>query len=115
LIAKFTIQIHPPAYEDINEAADWIAENVSNEKAIEWLDAIFCCIDSLKKMPERCPLAPENGKWGPEELRQLLFQDYPSKYRILFHLIDETVHVLQVRHGTRRWLHEEDESSDLHG
>ncbi|MAS05952.1 MAG: hypothetical protein CL534_14910 [Ahrensia sp.] len=58
-------------------------------------------------MPERCPLAPENGKWGTEELRQLLYQEYPSKYRILFHIADNTVHILQVRHGARRYLHQD--------
>lgn len=29
--------------------------------------------------PERCPYAPENGLWGNEVLRQLLFHGYSSK------------------------------------
>lgn len=66
-------------------------------------------IETLNQMPERCPYAPENGLWGTEELRQLLFQRHPSKYRILFHidLSTDTVHVLQIRHDAKRYLHEE--------
>jgi plasmid stabilization system protein ParE len=105
-MAGFRIRIHPSAYLDIESAADWIAENAAPEKAVEWLEALHECIDTLKSFPERCPRAKESGKWGPEELRQLLFQAYPSKYRILFHVSGDTVHVLQVRHGSRRWMHE---------
>ena len=76
------------------------------KKAIEWTNAIYDSIDSLEKLPERCPLAPENGEWGSEELRQLLFAEYPSKYRVIFHVAEKTVHVLQVRHGARRWMQE---------
>lgn len=58
-------------------------------------------------------LAPENGKWGPEKLRQLLFQDYPSKYRILFPMDGDRVHVIQVRHDARRWFHEGEDQNRL--
>lgn len=66
-------------------------------------------IDSLSRMPGRCPQAPENGLWGKEEIRQLLFDEYPSTYRILFVVSEHTneVHVLNVRHGARRYLHED--------
>lgn len=73
------IRIHDTALKDIDSAASWIAEKVSAGKASEWIDSLFDTIDTLTEMPERCPLAPENGKWGPEELRQLLFQNYPSQ------------------------------------
>ncbi len=64
-------------------------------------------IDTLKTMPERCPYAPENGLWGNEELRQLLFQQYPSKYRIIYTVQKNKVQILNIRHGARRFLHEE--------
>lgn len=101
-------RLHPTALEDIERAALWIAEKVSADKAGEWTRELLRCIQTLENMPERCPLAPENGRWGPEELRQLLFQSYPSKYRILFHVRDDVVHVLQVRHGARRGMDELD-------
>ena len=106
--ASFEIGIHPLALQGIEDAVAYISEHHSPEKAAEWADKLFDAIDSLGSMPDRCPLAPENGKWGDEELRQLLFQEYPSTYRILFHIDQNRVHVLQVRHGARRWLHEEE-------
>ena len=60
-------------------------------------------------MPERCPLAPENGRWEPNlKLRQLLFDNYPSIYRIIFTVSKDAVNILQVRHGSRRYLFEAD-------
>lgn len=104
----YDIRIHDTALEDIDAAASWIAEKASERKASEWIDSLFETIDTLAEIPRRCPLSPENGKWGPEELRQLLFQDYPSQYRILFHISNQIVHILQVRHGARRYLHEDE-------
>ena len=41
-------------------------------------------VESLRHFPKRCLLAPENGFFGKEEIRQLLFLKYPSPYRVLF-------------------------------
>ena len=106
---SFTVCVHPIALTGIEEATDYISEHHSTEKAAEWAAKLFDAIDSLESMPDRCPLAPENAMWGDEELRQLLFQEYPSTDRILFHIDQGRVHVLQVRHGARRWLHDQDE------
>lgn len=104
----FTVRVHPTALQGIEDAVAYVSEHHSTEKAAEWASKIFDTIDSLDSMPDRCPLAPENGKWGDEELRQLLFQEYPSTYRILFHVDRAIVHVLQERHGARLWLHQGD-------
>ena len=61
----------------------------------------------LSTLPERCAYAPENGLWGDEVLRQLLFQDYPSKYRIIFTVRRDSVQILNIRHGARKFMHEE--------
>ncbi len=34
-------------------------------------------------------------------------QRYPSKYRVIFSIRDQTVRVLNIRHGARRLLHED--------
>ncbi len=104
-MGRYCIDIEPAALEDIEEVLGWLLEKAPH-KVSEWLDKLHETIGSLSEMPERCPLAPENGRWGPEQLRQLLFDEYPSKYRILYVIIDDTVHILQVRHGARRWMHE---------
>lgn len=88
------------------EVLQWL-EKEAPEKVSEWYATIKEEICKLSQMPERCPKAPENGLWGDEELRQLLFQAYPSKYRIIFHVHDRSVLILNIRHGARRYLHEE--------
>lgn len=51
---------------------------------------------TLAAMPERCPLAPEDGLDGLE-IRHLII----GNYRILFTLDTDRVVILQVRHGAR--------------
>ena len=47
------------------------------------------------------------NEWGNEELRQLLFQKYPSQHRVIFTIHENTVRILNIRHSVRRYLHEE--------
>ncbi|MFT5105835.1 MAG: plasmid stabilization system protein ParE [Verrucomicrobiales bacterium] len=103
---KYGIVFAPTAAEDLDKILAWLTEEAP-EKVEEWFAALKEDINSLSQMPERCPLAPENGMWGDEVIRQFLFQQYPSKYRILFTINGESVRILNVRHGARRFLHEE--------
>ena len=102
---QYTIVFAPSAQEDLEAIVAWLHENAP-EKTSEWLMSLRADIDTLNILPERCPYAPENGLWGEEELRQLLFQNYPSKYRVIFTINQMTVHILHIRHGARRFLHE---------
>jgi len=103
---EYTIVFAPTAKEDLENAIAWLDENAP-EKVAEWITSLREEIDTLKTMPERCPYAPENGLWGTEELRQLLFQQYASKYRIIYTVQKNNVQLLNIRHGARRFLHEE--------
>jgi len=102
---EYEIVFAPTALEDLESALEWLAENAP-EKVGEWYLAIKASIQKLSALPERCPHAPENGLWEDEELRQLLFQEYASKYRIIFTVRKNTVQILNIRHGARRFLHE---------
>lgn len=103
---SYRIVFAPSAYEDLDEILEWLSR-VAPEKVGGWYAAIKAHIETLSSLPERCPYAPENGQWGNDELRQLLFRAYPSKYRIIFTVFNDRVHVLNIRHGARRYLHEE--------
>jgi len=104
---KYEIVFAPAAYEDLDEILQWLTGEAP-EKVPEWYAAIKAHIQTLSHLPERCPYAPENGLWGSDELRQLLFQDYPSKYRVIFTVTKSSVHILNIRHGARRYSHEEE-------
>ncbi len=103
---EYTLVFAPTAKEDLESVVAWLNEQAP-EKVAEWVMSLRSDIDTLQLMPERCPYAPENGLWGVEELRQLLFQQYPSQYRVIFTIHESTVRILNVRHSSRRYLHEE--------
>ena len=76
---------------------------ISPNAARRWIEGWNCKLDSLRQMPDRCPIAREADRFPEITLRQHLF----GKYRILFHIIQPTetepgiVRVLHVVHGAR--------------
>jgi len=92
---KYVVIIQPRAESDIDQAAEWIAQD-SPTNAARWYDGLTKAIFSLQDFPARCSVAPENGTF-PGVIRQLLY----GSYRILFTVKDDAVHVLHVRHGAR--------------
>lgn len=103
---SYTVIISERAKNDIREAARWMAQ-YSPEKAALWHFEIEDTILTLENHPFRCPLAPEN-QFFQEEIRQLNWQ----KYRILYTVKDEEVHVLYVRHGARDYVRLEDQEDE---
>jgi len=98
----FRVIIQPPAQADIEETYRWIAKS-SPQSAATWYNGLIDAIETLTTLPHRCPLAPENDAFE-EEIRQLLYGKRGGVYRILFTLVGETVRVLHVRYGARRYL-----------
>jgi plasmid stabilization system protein ParE len=96
--------IELPAQRDIAEAHLWLAER-EPDAADRWFDSIYDSIGSLELFPERCPLAPES-KFFNAEIREIFHGRRQNKYRILFTMSENEVHVLHVRHGARLALGE---------
>ena len=94
---KFRVRIETRAARDIDEASGWLAAH-SAEAAERWFNALEAEISSLKNFPTRCPRAREDGLF-PYELRQLVYGRRQGRYRIIFTIRGQTVHVLHVRHG----------------
>lgn len=99
---SFRVVIHESAREGIAEAYRWI-ESRSHEAAARWLEGLERTIRSLDTFPNRCAKAPESEVVG-FEVRQQLYGRRGGKYRILFVVRGDTVHVIEVRHGARRVL-----------
>ena len=95
----YRVIILPAAERDIGEAYEWLAEQDA-EAAIRWYNRLLEVIFSLDTFPERCPLAPEN-KFLNEEIREIFHGRRQHKYRVLFTVTENEVHVLHVRHGAR--------------
>ena len=69
-----------------------------------WFNRMEAALETLQVMPRRCPAAPESA-FFEQEIRQLLV----NPYRVPFTITASEVHVLHVRHASRRWLGEVDE------
>ena len=99
---NYSIEYTERAKQHLVEAVDWMAENAPIA-AERWLDRLEAAVAELDHNPERFGVAPENDTHDIE-IRQLLFGKRRGRYRILFTIRDQTVTILDVRHGMRRWL-----------
>jgi len=101
---RWNVIVELSAQQDIAESRLWIAE-YDVEAADHWFDSIYDTIGSLGLFPERCPLAPES-RFFNREIREIFHGHRQYKYRVLFTVKENEVHVLHVRHGARLALGE---------
>jgi plasmid stabilization system protein ParE len=103
----FHVVIQPRAARDIEYAAHFLLDrSKSPAVARRWTRGIRAKIATLKTSPLRCPIDADSIAYG-EEVRVLLYGKRHGKYRVLFSVRGEVVHVLTVRHSARQSLAEE--------
>jgi plasmid stabilization system protein ParE len=93
---SYNVVIFPSAQKDIDQAYRWLVQHTPKAATL-WHFELMGAIASLEAFPYRCPLAREN-KYFKDELRQLLC----GKYRIVYTVKDEEVHIIHVRHIARK-------------
>jgi plasmid stabilization system protein ParE len=103
---SYRVIIQPNAEVELDAAYEYRRARAPQAVA-RWFAGFVEAINSLAELPERCPLAPENGHF-PEEIRQLLYGTRRDAFRILFTIQGDAVHVLHIRHGAQRYLHEDE-------
>lgn len=103
---KYRVIIHRRAMDDIRSAAEWLASNDS-AAALRWYEGILAAIRSLETNPERFEVAPESQHL-PITIRHALYGTRSHKYRIVFSIRLDHVHIWTVRHAARNWLAFED-------
>jgi plasmid stabilization system protein ParE len=103
----YRVILQPRAERDIQQAARWIRDQAkSSAIALRWVRGIRSKIASLAANPQRCPVDPDSDAYG-EEVRVLLHGKRQRKYRVLFAVRGDIVHVLTVRHAARQSLADE--------
>jgi plasmid stabilization system protein ParE len=81
----------------------------SPNMAVQFRNGIESAFASLAQMPRRCAIAPDN-KQLEHPMRQLIYRQGATAYRILFSVFDAVddasglVRVLRVRHGAQQHL-----------
>ena len=93
--ARYQVEITPSAERDIEEVWTYIAHD-SPVKASSFILQLERQLTTLERFPLRCPLVPENEVLGTR-CRHLLY----GNYRTIFEIVDKTIYVLRIVHGSR--------------
>ncbi len=88
------------SHRDLARILDWLLEQHAGETGLRWFDRLQTAMETLSEHPLRCGLAPESKEFGIE-VRQLIYGRKPHSYRVLFTIEDESVVILNIRHGRR--------------
>lgn len=112
---KYRIEISSVAEAEADGAFLRLSQVTSPAKASQWYSGLLQAIESLSQMPKRCSLAREN-EYFSQEIRQLLYRQGRTSYRILFTVLEEqnisTVRILHIRHASQQTIGENPEEPD---
>ena len=96
----YNVIVTPTADDEAMEAVRWYAER-SVEAAERWHNGLTRAINSLTRLPTRCPVSQADSRALGCEVRLLLYGKRRGIYRILFTIAGDTVWVLRIRHGAQ--------------
>ena len=95
----YRVIVTPAAEHDLRATYRYIRSQAP-DAARDWVRRARRAAKSLAHRPERCLLAPESDSFD-QPIRELLFgTGNRGNYRILFAVLDKTVYILHVRHGS---------------
>ena len=91
--------VTPEAKADLRDIYRYIRERAPRA-ATQWSVSARASIKTLSHFPERCPLAPESAHFEVPIRQMLLGTGNRGTYRVLFVIMDKSVRILHVRHGS---------------
>jgi plasmid stabilization system protein ParE len=95
----YQVIVTPEAENDLRTAYRYIRSRAPRA-ARDWIRRARRSAKSLARHPERCALAPESASFDIP-LRELFFgSGNRGTYRFLFVVLDKSVYILHVRHGS---------------
>jgi plasmid stabilization system protein ParE len=103
---RYRIIVTQEAESDLRKASSYMRRD-NPRAASAWLKGAHQRIKTLTQHPERCTLAPESASFSEpgtslsNPIRELFYgHGNRGTYRILFAVLENTVFVLHVRHGS---------------
>ena len=103
---KYRVRIQPEALAELEACYEWLAHR-NAASAVKWFNGFAEALERLAEFPEGWSIASESV-FVAYEVRQLLYGKRQHKYRALFTIVEDTVHVLHIRHAARQYLNPED-------
>jgi plasmid stabilization system protein ParE len=96
---RYRVIVTPEAERDLRNASGYIRRD-NARAASAWLKGARQRIKTLMQYPERCHLAPESASFN-QPIRELFYgSGSRGTHRILFVVLNRTVFVLHIRHGS---------------
>ena len=80
------------AQEDLEKSYEWGRQQWGLAQANKWARQMRVACNTLTKMPERFPTAPDTEEFD-EHIRQMII----GRYRVLYTIGQKSVHILHVR------------------
>ncbi len=68
------------ADSELDAILEWLLAQGAGSAAISWIDLLQETVQTLSRLPHRCPLALEDAEF-PYEVRQLVYGRKPHQYR----------------------------------
>ncbi|HET6180116.1 MAG TPA: type II toxin-antitoxin system RelE/ParE family toxin [Candidatus Sulfotelmatobacter sp.] len=95
----YRVVLTPEAEADLRMIYRYIRQHAP-KAAREWVRRARQKVKTLSHHPERCPLAPESASFD-QPIRELFVgSGNRGTYRFLFVVIDKSVYILHIRHGS---------------
>lgn len=107
---RFRVVLEQPARDDIERYYRRAMVAGAELNAARWYNRIVDAILALEDVPEWRPSIPEQDEF-PEKLYQVVFE---SRYRIIYAVVEDRVHILCVRGPGMRELAPSDVSWPTH-
>jgi len=92
---RFAVSFSKKAEEDLEEIWSFIAAD-SPDNATKFVLSLEKQVESLGRIPERCPLIPENASLRGK-YRHLIYGDY----RTIFRVKGKTVYIIRIINSKR--------------
>jgi plasmid stabilization system protein ParE len=80
----FRVEYSVRAKLDLGAILEWLLAQEAGDQGLQWFQKLQEAVYTLRELPQRCPLAPENKEF-PFEVRQLLYGRRSHRHRILVH------------------------------
>ena len=96
----FRLEFRPKAEHDLENIFRHLVQEAPL-RGPQWVSGLEESIYSLRKIPERCPIAQQVSR-PRVAVRKLLYGRYPHIYKVYFTIESNTVWILHIRHGARR-------------
>ena len=103
--------VTPEAKADLRSIYRYIRDRAPRS-ATQWSVSARASIKTLSHFPERCPLAPESAYFDIPIRQMFLGAGNRGTYRVLFVIVDKSVRVIHVRHGSMLPLGTEEPHDD---